>query len=132
MNISFALQHVALQTNHFEQALAFYRDTLGLRLLKKCSSVKGRQIAWFQSGPTMIELYSGKPKQALEKRWNEHGVGPLHIALRVDNLEKAIALLKTKGVRILKEPFEPVPGERAAFIEGPDQEEIELTELPIG
>jgi catechol 2,3-dioxygenase-like lactoylglutathione lyase family enzyme len=132
MKIFFGLQHVALQTNHFEQALVFYRDTLGLRLLKKGTSAKGRQIAWFQTGPTTIELYSGKPGQTLEKGWNVNSVGPLHIALQVENLEKAILFLKSKGVRILKEPFEPVPGERAAFIEGPDQEEIELTELPIG
>ncbi len=131
MPSSFNLHHIALQARDVEKTLAFYRDLLGFSVLKEETSPKGRRIFWLSRGGTRIELYGGKPGQPLSDRWNENGIGPLSLGLLVDDLDRAVDHLQSRGVRILKTPYEPVPGERAAMIEGPDGDEIVLIERPV-
>jgi len=129
--MNFTFHHVAIQTSNLETSLHFYHHILGLPLIKEETSPRGRRIVWLKAGLGRIELYSGKPGQPLEDRWNENGIGPVSIGFVVENLKDTLSELKTKGVHILKEPYEPVPGELTAMIEGPDGEEIVLMERPV-
>lgn len=123
--------HVAIQTADIDRSVLFYRDALGCDILKEEVSPKGRKIVWIEAGGSRIELYSGKPGQPLAARWNMNGLGPLSIGFHVTNLEETLDGLRQHGVRILREPYEPVPGERCAMIEGPDGEEIVLVDRPV-
>jgi catechol 2,3-dioxygenase-like lactoylglutathione lyase family enzyme len=131
MPLSFELHHIAIQTRDIDKALRFYRDHLGFSLLKEEVSPKGRKICWLTRGGTRIELYSGKPGQGLSDRWNANGVGPLSLGLLVPDLAQALTHLKSHGIRVIREPYEPVPGEWASMIEGPDGEEIVLVEKSV-
>jgi catechol 2,3-dioxygenase-like lactoylglutathione lyase family enzyme len=126
------LHHIAIQTADIEKSSHFYEKILGFSRLKEERSPKGRTIIWLGAGAGRIELYSGKPKQPLASRWNPNGLGPLSIGLRVADLDAAVNRLSREKVVILKKPYEPVPGERAAMIEGPDGEEIVLLEREVG
>jgi catechol 2,3-dioxygenase-like lactoylglutathione lyase family enzyme len=128
---TFQLHHVAIQTGDLPKAVRFYRDILGLTPIKEEKSPKGREIVWFDAGGTKIELYGGKPGQELAEGWDQNGVGPLSIGFWVDRLDEAVSLLRSKGVKIHREPYYPVPNERAAMILGPDGEEIVLLEQRI-
>lgn len=128
----FQLHHIAIQTRDIDRAVIFYRDLLGLPVLKEERSPKGRRIVWFSAGSTRIELYSGKPNQPLAESWSPHTVGPLSIGLWVDDLDQAVSILRSRGVPIHREPYFPVPQERAAMILGPDTEEIVLLEKRVG
>ncbi len=126
-----SLHHVAICTADFDRALRFYRDILQLSLLREGTSPKGRRIAWFDAGGTRLEILSLKPDRPIEEsqfRWSEDRPGPVHIGFSVRGLEGIIERLAARGVKIKRGPYEPVPGERAAFIEGPDGEEIALEE----
>lgn len=129
--MKFGFHHIAVQTRDLDQAVRFYRDALGFTLLKEETSPKGRKIVWFDAGCARIELYSGKPEQPLNEQWDKDGVGPLSIGFIVEDLQRAIERVKTFGVRIIREPYEPVPGERAAMIEGPEGEEIVLVDRVV-
>lgn len=128
----FYLHHIAIQSQDLPKAIHFYRDILGFTLIKEERSPKGREIVWFDAGSTRIELYSGKPGQKLAEGWSSNTVGPLSVGLQVDNLDQAVESLRKKGVTIHREPYCPVPNERAAMVIGPDGEEIVLVEQRVG
>jgi catechol 2,3-dioxygenase-like lactoylglutathione lyase family enzyme len=129
--MEFRLHHIAIQTGDLEKSLLFYQKILGLPFIKREISPKGRVIVWLKAGEGRIELYGGKPGQLLNSQWNQNGVGPVSIGLIVPNIDQAVHLLKMENIPIVKLPYEPVPGERAAMISGPDGEEIVLLEKPI-
>lgn len=132
MILEYRLHHIAIQTRDMEKSLYFYGSVLGLKVIKKEVSPKGRAIVWFMAGEGRIELYGGKPSQPLNRGWNENSVGPLSIGFLVASIDRTVQVLKDQGVPLLKDPYEPVPGERAAMISGPDGEEIVLLEKSVG
>lgn len=125
------LHHVAVQTADLVRARRFYETVLGCSVLKTERTAKGRNIVWLSCGACRIELYGAKPGQPLAPGWNANGVGPLALGFHVRDLDAEVARLDALQVRITKPPYEPVPGERAAMIEGPDGEEIVLLEHPV-
>lgn len=125
------LHHVAVQTANIARARRFYETLLGCSVLKTERTPKGREIVWLSCGGCRLELYSAKTGQSLASGWNADVVGPLALGFLVRDLNAEVARLRSLGVRITKAPYEPVPGERAAMIEGPDGEEIVLLERPV-
>ena len=115
-NHPFQMHHIAIQASGLDRSVDFYEKVLGLRRLKEERTPKGRRIVWLDSGTGRIELYSGKPGQSLAQRWSPNTVGPLSIGFQVENLAEAVRrLIELKAV-LIKAPYEPVPGERAAMI----------------
>ncbi|HZR47810.1 MAG TPA: VOC family protein [Candidatus Manganitrophaceae bacterium] len=127
----FQLHHVAIQTADIQKSARFYEKVLGMHRLKEEQSPKGRTIIWIDSGAGRIELYSGKPGQPLKRSWDPNQVGPLSIGFWVPDLDTAVRTLLDQKVSFIKLPYEPVPGERAAMVEGPDGEEIVLLEKKV-
>ncbi len=125
------LHHVAVQTADLGRARRFYERVLGCAVLKTERTPKGRDIVWLACGPCRIELYSAKPGQPLATAWTANSVGPLALGFCVGNLDAEVTRLRALQVTITKPPYEPVPGERAAMIAGPDGEEIVLLERPV-
>ncbi len=125
------LHHVAVQTADLDRARRFYETFMGCSVLKTERTAKGRDIVWLACGDCRIELYGAKPGQTLAAGWNAGGVGPIALGFHVRDLNGEVARLRALNVRIIKPPYEPVPGERAAMIEGPDGEEIVLLEREV-
>lgn len=126
------LHHVAVQTPDLARARRFYETVMGFTVLKTERTAKGRDIVWLACGDCRIELYGAKPGQALSAGWTTDAVGPLALGFLVDDLDAAVERLRGLDIPITKPPYEPVPGERAAMIAGPDGEEIVLLEQPVG
>ena len=53
-----------------------------------------------------------------------------HFGLRVENLEEAVAELKSKGAEFAVEPRTLPTGIKIAFVRGPEDVRIELVERP--
>lgn len=128
------IHHVCIQTSDFEKAFDFYTNALGLKVIKHPFNYKGeRLISWISAGSIIIELNG--LKQGTEDKAHEYssfGLGPSHIAFVVEDLDDVIDRLNKYHVRIVKHPFLPPTGDlnqpRVAFIEGPDNDHIELRE----
>ena len=123
------LDHVAVQTAHFDEAVAFYTTILGAELLK-CRPFKRRRMAWLRLGAVKIELFGNRAGETLPE-WNDLQRGPVHLAVRVDDLESFLTTALAKGARFHPShpaPFTPpVPGARPiAYLLGPDGEEVEI------
>ena len=128
------IDHVALQTAHFDAAVDFYTRILGAALLER-RQFKRRQMAWLRLGEVRLELFSARDGETLAP-WSDLTSGPVHLALRVPNLDEFLQHALACGAKFHPShpgPFTPpVAGARPiAYLLGPDGEEVEVRdELP--
>ena len=113
--------HTMVRVSNVEQSLAFYRDALGLQVLREYSSEPGRF--------TLIYLAAPGDEQAqveLTYNWDPEvysgGRNFGHIAFGVDNIYETCARLQAHRVEINRPPRDG----RMAFVRSPDQISIEL------
>jgi methylmalonyl-CoA/ethylmalonyl-CoA epimerase len=76
------------------------------------------KVAFFPVGDSEVELLeSTAPDGPIARYIEKNGEGMQHLALRVDDLEAALAELKAKGVRLIDEkPRYGAGGARIAFV----------------
>ena len=111
-----ALDHVGIAVKNLEQAVAFYRDALGL-IVEAPEDVPSQRVRvhFIPAGDAALELLeatSGDSPIAgyLERR----GPGLHHITLRVDDIAAALVRLKARGVRLIDE--QPRPGAHGSLV----------------
>ena len=113
------------------EALKVYEDILGLKSSgQEVVEEQKVKVAFIPVGESKIELLeSTSPDGAVAKFIEKRGEGIQHIALRVDNIEKCLEDLKSKGVRLIDEkPRLGAGGAKIAFIHPKDTKGI-LIEL---
>ena len=115
------IDHVAIIVRDIEQALVFYRDTLGIipGEIKEVPSEQVRIAFLPLGGPagSVIELIEPTtPDSSLAKFIDKRGEGLHHICLEVENIETALAEMQEKGAPVLdKQPRIAAEG-RAIFL----------------
>jgi lactoylglutathione lyase len=121
------LLHTRMRVSDIDQTIRFYTDVLGLEVVERKTSPRGSHLAFLKvpNSEELIELASFPPSGPV--RVQEDLV---HLAFQVENLDKTIAELKTKGVVITDGPTVTSSGSRFIFIDAPDGYEIELIERP--
>lgn len=123
--------HSMLRVADLDRSLAFYCDTLGMRVLSRVDVEAGRFSIVFIS---FAEDYDAP---AIELTWNwdspanregyTHGSGYGHVALGIPDLHGFCARLEARGIPIVTGPKTLLPGAPAlAFIRDPDGYSIEL------
>lgn len=99
------IEHIGIATHKIDDALAFWRDALGLRVVETEEVVEqGVRVAMLPVGEPRIELLepmseSSPVAKFLEKR----GAGIHHIAVRVDDIRATLQRLKEGGARLIDE-----------------------------
>lgn len=112
------IDHIGVAVKNLEESLKFYQETLGLELhgveIVEEQKVK---VAFLPIGDTEIELLESTDADGpIAKYIASKGEGVQHIAYRVDDLEKAIADMLSKGVRMIDEkPRYGAGGAKIAF-----------------
>lgn len=115
------IDHVAIIVRDIEQALLFYRDTLGL-LPSEIKDVPTEQvrIAFLpMGGPggSVIELVQPTtPDSSLARYLEKRGEGLHHICLEVDDIDAALAEMQAKGAPVLDTTPRTAAEGRAIFI----------------
>ncbi len=113
------LDHIGIAVADVAQALAFYRDALGLDVEAPEDVASQRVRAHFiPAGESAIELLEATAGDSpIAKYVAKRGPGLHHITLRVDDIRATLARLKAKGVRLIDEqPREGAHGSLVAFI----------------
>jgi glyoxylase I family protein len=110
------LHHVALNVHELEPALEFYVGQLGLTQLPRPDF--GFPGAWLQAGDHQIHLME-VPSATIDRAQ--------HLALRVPDLDEAVAELETAGVSVRRSEYTPGAG-RQAFFRDPSGNRIELNQ----
>jgi methylmalonyl-CoA epimerase len=115
------IDHIAIIVRSLEQALLFYRDTLGItpNEIKEVPTEQVRIAFLPMGGPggSEIELLEPtSPDSSLAKFLEKRGEGLHHVCLEVANIDAALAELQEKGAPVLdKQPRIAAEG-RAIFL----------------
>ncbi|MEO5740378.1 MAG: methylmalonyl-CoA epimerase, partial [Vicinamibacterales bacterium] len=110
------LDHIGIAVGDLQASLAFFRDVLGLHVESSEEIASQRVRATFvNTGTSTFELLEATAADSpiatyLEKR----GPGMHHVALRVDDIEAALAHLRARGIRLIDE--RPRPGAEGALV----------------
>ncbi len=143
-----SMYHTGFTVSDIERSIAFYRDVLGLTLVRQqegsaeyLSTVTGFKGARLKlallkpgDGTGMLELleYVSHPAPPTERETNRPGNG--HLCFKVDDIHKACDELRRRGVRLISEPTEISAGFHkggfAVYLRDPDDFTIELFQPP--
>ncbi len=105
-----------------EASISFYRDILGIPLVRK-----GESWAHFDIGQgAMLELMSGGKATGAPKTPDQQ---PVILGLRVEDLVRSVAELKENGVRFIGDIGE-YRGTRWAQFSDPEGNVLEIKEIP--
>lgn len=114
--------HTMVRVRDLEESLAFYRDLLGLEIVRRMDNEAGKFTLVFLSPP-------GQPEAPIELTLNwdsdeEYGGGRNfgHLAYEVEDIYAMCARLQEAGVTIRRPPRDG----HMAFVRSPDGISIEL------
>lgn len=113
------LDHVGIAVSDLQASLAFFRDVLGLHveMSEEIASQKVRAHFLSTGQSTLEVLEPTAPDSAIAKYLDKRGPGMHHVALRVDDIDAALAHLKSRGIRLIDERARPgAEGAMVAFI----------------
>jgi methylmalonyl-CoA epimerase len=113
------LDHVGIAVKNLDEALAFYRDALGLHVHVPEEVASQRVRAHFiPTGQAALELLEAtSDDSAIARSVEKRGPGLHHITLRVDDIHAALAQLRGRNVRLVDEQARPgAEGALVAFI----------------
>ena len=113
------IDHVGSAVKDLEAAKKFYTEILGLKDSgEETVDEQKVKVTFYPLGDSELELLeSTHPEGRIAKYIDRCGEGIQHIALRVDNIEAALADLKEKGVRLIDEkPRYGAGGASIAFV----------------
>jgi catechol 2,3-dioxygenase-like lactoylglutathione lyase family enzyme len=137
------MQHTGLSVSDLDRSLAFYRDVIGLRLLRIIEPEAGKdlgkvvglpgcqaRIAHLQAGDVMLELFEyqeprGDPIPADRSQADN---GYIHVGFASTDARADYKRFRALGVRCISEPVEFRAGVWIFYFYGPDGEVCELRE----
>lgn len=125
------INHIGVAVTSLEEALPFYRDSLGMTF-SGTEEVPSQlvRVAFLSVGESKIELLEPtSPDSPVAKFLEKNGPGVHHVAYGVEDIEAAIASLVANGTRMIDAvPRNGAHGARIAFIH-PKSSGGVLTEL---
>ncbi|HLL74292.1 MAG TPA: methylmalonyl-CoA epimerase [Pyrinomonadaceae bacterium] len=113
------IEHIGIATEKIDDALAFWRDALGLAVVHTEEvAEQGVRVAMLPVGEPRVELleptHEGSP---VAKFLRKRGPGIHHVAVRVEDIRASLARLKEQGARLIdEEPRVGAGGCLVAFV----------------
>jgi glyoxylase I family protein len=111
------IDHVEIVTGNIEATLNFYQNILGFRLKERLKMNMGAllEIVFITLGDTMLEVISAKdPAPATT---NPMQSGYRIMAIEVEDIDKAVEFLKSKGVIISRPPMDLGDSKRGEMLD---------------
>ena len=117
---------VALTVQDFRQALAFYRDTLGLEQIADWSSETGRVVV-LDAGRATLELLDDAQAETVDTiEAGRRVAGTVRLALQVADSEDIAERLVVAGAVRVAPPVVTPWGDRNARVQAPDGMQLTL------
>ena len=118
------IDHIGIAVSNLREALAFYRDALGLDVEAPEEVTTQRVRAHFiplapdedgaGRGASLELLEATTDESPIAKYLAKHGPGLHHITLRVADIAAALAELNAKGIRLIDQA--PRPGAHGSLV----------------
>jgi catechol 2,3-dioxygenase-like lactoylglutathione lyase family enzyme len=123
------IDHIELLTATPERAIAFYVGVLGFRERERmripATPAGPLDLAYLELGGTTVEVMCYPEAKSIAPRSTQQQLGWQCLALEVDDMDGALALLEGKGVKAAWGPVKRADYARAE-IRDPDGNPIEL------
>jgi lactoylglutathione lyase len=117
---------VVLTVPDFDEAVAFYRDALGLEQLADWSGDDGRVIL-LDAGHATLELFDEQQAASVDRiEAGSRVAGTVRLALEVDDLDGTAQRLLAAGAKAEAKPVVPPWGGRNARLRTPDGMQLTL------
>jgi methylmalonyl-CoA epimerase len=113
------IDHIGIAVKSLSEAVKVYEDAIGLSVSGYDQvDEQGVRIAMLNIGESRIELLEPTgPESPVEKFMTKRGEGIHHIAVAVDDIEKALERLQAAGARLIdKVPRRGAHNTRIAFV----------------
>lgn len=112
------IDHLGIAVRSIDEALALYRDQLGLTVsLRETVAAEKVHAAMLPVGESRIELLeASEPDSVIAKFIDKRGPGLHHVAITVPDLGAAVERLKSSGARLLNEPRPGAGGHLYTFV----------------
>jgi methylmalonyl-CoA/ethylmalonyl-CoA epimerase len=112
------VHHVGIVVHSIDAAYASFRDTLGMRVVKEeVIQDQGVRAALLDTGQGYLELLEPVvPDTGIARYLEKRGEGLHHICLEVDDIDAALAELRSHGVELIDETPRPGLTGTIAFI----------------
>ncbi|HVK63955.1 MAG TPA: methylmalonyl-CoA epimerase [Polyangium sp.] len=112
------IDHVAIAVDNIDHALVKWQQALGLEAgVRELVSSQKTEVVLVPVGESNVELIEPKGNEGLQKFLEKRGPGLHHIAVEVEGLEAALALLKSLHVPLIDEtPRIGARGHKVAFL----------------
>ena len=111
------INHLGIAVKNLDEAIAFYRDTLGLDV-SHVEEFEDMRIAFIPVGESELELLEPTdPDGAIGRYIAKYGPGIQHVAFEVDDVDATVRDLQAKGAQLIDTA--PRPGAdntRIAFL----------------
>lgn len=106
------INHIGVPITDRREALPFYRDMVGLKLIPAMEN--GESLVWTETQDhTMVHVIEGAPMP--------------HVAFEVEDFDAALAAIRAAGIEIIKGPLERIDGQKAFYCFDPDGNRLEFT-----
>jgi len=110
----------------FDQAVAFYRDALGLEQVADWTSEDGRVIL-LEGGRATIELFDERQAESVDRiEAGRRLSGPVRLAVETSDLEPTTHRLVAAGAEPMAPPIVPPWGGRNSRLRTPDGLQLTL------
>ena len=114
-----AIDHIGVAVPSIEEALALYREGLGMELVhRETVAEQGVDAALLDVGSSHVELIEPlSPDSGVGRFLAQRGAGLHHVAYRVASIEAALDSCRAAGMRLIDEtPRTGIRGSRVAFL----------------
>jgi lactoylglutathione lyase len=121
---------VVLTVEDHEQAVAFYRDSLGLTQIADWSSDKGK-VVLLDGGHATLELVDAAQAALIDQvEVGQRVAGPVRLALEIEHTPAFVSELEGAGADRLGETVETPWGDRNVRLRAPDGMQLTLFSTP--
>jgi methylmalonyl-CoA epimerase len=112
------LDHLVVAVKDIDASVAKYEAIYGAPVSDRSENAQaGMKMAFFRFGDSYVELVSNLGDQGpIATRLEQRGEGVHLVAMKVDNLEKTLADLRAKGVRLVGDPGPGNPVRGQVFV----------------
>jgi glyoxylase I family protein len=99
------IDHVEIVTGNIDATLTFYQNILGFKIKERMKMNRGplQEIVYITLGDTMVEVLGVKDPAPAST--NSFQAGYRIMAIEVEDMDKAVEYLKSKGVEISVPPI---------------------------
>ena len=113
------VDHIGIAVKNLEEAVNFYETAIGLKAVGYETVEEQKvKVAFMPCGDSELELLeSTEPDGPIARFIEKNGPGIQHVAIRVDDIDKALEELKAKEVRLIDQtPRYGAGNARIAFV----------------